>query len=162
MKRPTAIVNFENADRFEEILKENNIDAIYSIKFNDKKMQLLDGQYFYVYDWYNGKSLKDNEIKNINCKKIGKQLAEIHNITLKEDAWIEDVKNIDWQYYVNLAKEKESPIYEMLFDKIDILSESMFKGNGVVERLPNYVAVCHNDLDSKNVLWIKDECKIID
>ena len=28
------------------------------------------------------KALKDNEIKSINCEKIGKQLAEIHNITL--------------------------------------------------------------------------------
>ena len=162
MKRPTALGNFEKADGFEELLKENNIDAIYSIKFNDKKMQLQDGQYFYVYNWYDGKSLKDNEIKSINCEKIGKQLAEIHNITLKEDVWIEDTKNIDWKYYIDLAKEKESPIYDMLFDKIDFLNESMKRGNDVVNKLPNYIAVCHNDLDSKNVLWINDEFKIID
>ena len=67
MKRPTALGNFEKADGYEELFKENNIDAIYSIKFNDKKMQLQAGQYFYVYDWYDGKILKDNEIKNINC-----------------------------------------------------------------------------------------------
>ena len=162
MKRPTALGNFERADNFEELLKENNIDAIYSIKFNNKKMQEIDGQYFYVYNWYDGKSLKDNEIKSINCEKIGKQLAEIHNITLKEDVWTEDTKNIDWKYYIDLAKEKESPIYDMLFDKIDLLNESMKRGNDVVNKLPNYIAVCHNDLDSKNVLWINDEFKIID
>lgn len=162
MKRPTALGNFEKADGYEELFKENNIDAIYSIKFNDKKMQLQSGQYFYVYDWYDGKSLKDNEIKDINCKKIGEQLARIHNITLKKDAWLEDIKKTDWKYYIDLAKEKESPIYDLLFDKLDLLNDSMKKGNEVVDQLPNYIAVCHNDLDSKNVLWINDEFKIID
>ena len=50
----------------------------------------------------------------------------------------------------------------MLFDKINLLNESMKKGNEVINKLPNYTAVCHNDLDSKNVLWINDEFKIID
>lgn len=162
MKRPTALGNFEKADKFEKMLQENNIEAIYALEFNGKKMQFQDGKYFYVYNWYDGKSLKDNEIKTINCEKIGKQLAEIHNITLKEENWIEDTKNIDWKYYIDLAKEKKSPIYDMLFDKLDLLNKSMQKGNEVVNKLPNYIAVCHNDLDSKNVLWIKDNYKIID
>lgn len=162
MKRSTALPNFEKADKYEELLKSNNIDAIYSLKFNDKKLQILNKQYFYVYDWYEGKSLKDNEIKKEHCKKIGKALANIHNITLKEDIWKEDKKNINWQYYIDLAKEKNSPIYDMLYDKLEILNQSMYKGNEVVDKLPNYVAVCHNDLDSKNILWINDEFKIID
>ena len=162
MKRPTALGNFEKADKFEIMFQENNIEAIYSLEFNGEKMQLQDGWYFYVYNWYDGKALKDNEIKTINCEKIGKQLAEIHNITLKEENWIEDTKDIDWKYYIDLAKEKESPIYDMLFDKLDLLNESMKQGNEVVKELPNYIAVCHNDLDRKNVLWIEDNYKIID
>ncbi len=162
MKRPTALTNFEKAESYEELFKENNIAAIYSIKFNDKKMQLQDGQYFYVYDWYDGKALKDNEIKSINCRKIGEQLAKIHNITLEKNTWVEDTKNIDWEYYIDLAKEKKSPIYDLLFDKLDLLNESIRYGNKVINQLPNYIAVCHNDLDSKNVLWINDEFKIID
>lgn len=162
MKRSTALSNFEKADEFEELFKLNNIDAIYSLKFNDKKMQLQDGQYYYVYNWYDGKSLKDSEIKKINCEKIGEQLARIHNITLKEEIWIEDTKNIDWQYYISLAQEKNSLIYELLYDNVELLNESMKKGNEFANKLPNYIAVCHNDLDSKNVLWINDEFKIID
>ena len=162
MKRPTALGNFERADKFEMIFQDNNIEAIYSLEFKGKKMQLQDGQYFYVYNWYDGKSLKDTEINKIHCEKIGSVLAKIHSITLKEENWNEDVKNIDWKYYIDLAKEKESPIYDMLFDKIDLLNDSMKKGNEVVNKLPNYTAVCHNDLDSKNVLWINDDFKIID
>lgn len=162
MKRPTALVNCERANFFEEILKENHINAIYSLDFNNKKIQLQDGQYFYVYNWYDGKSLKDNEISKYNCEQIGKTLAKIHNITLKEDKWVEKTKNINWQYYIDLAKEKESPIYDLLYDKLDLLNFSMKKGNEVVNKLPHYIAVCHNDLDSKNVLWLNDEFKIID
>lgn len=162
MKRPTALGNFEKAEGFENLLKNNNIEAIYSIEFNGEKMQLQDGQYFYVYNWYDGKSLKDTEIKKSNCEKIGKVLSEIHNITLKKDVWTEDIKSIDWKYYVDLAREKSSPIYDILFDKIDILNDSMKKGNELVNQLPGYIAVCHNDLDSKNVLWLNDEFKIID
>lgn len=38
MKRPTAIHNFNEADRIEEILKRNLIPAISSLEYNDKKM----------------------------------------------------------------------------------------------------------------------------
>jgi len=162
MKRPTALDNFNKADEYEELFKKNNISAIYSLKLNGKKLQLKDNQYFYIYEWYDGKSLKDGEIKSINCKKIGKQLAEIHNITLENDNWLEEEKNIDWKYYVDLSKEKNSPIYNLLNDKLDLLNDSMKKGNEVVNKLPGYKALCHNDLDSKNVLWINNDFKIID
>ncbi len=162
MKRPTAMGNFNKADAIEETLKENDISAVYSLKFNSKKMQEIDGQYFYVYEWFDGKTLKDNEIKKYNCKEIGKVLAKIHNIDLKYENNESKEKHIDFEYYINLAKEKDSPIYKLIFDKLDILNESMNKGNIAVHKLPNVKAICHNDLDSKNVMWLNDEYKIID
>jgi Ser/Thr protein kinase RdoA (MazF antagonist) len=162
MKRPTAIDNFNRADSIEEILKANNISAVYSLKFNNRKMQEIDGQYFYVYEWFDGKSLKDNEITEFHCEEIGKVLAKIHNIDLKYENNEPKEKNIDFEYYINLAKEKKSPIYELIFDKLDILNDSMNKGNIAVYKLPNVKAICHNDLDSKNVMWLNDEYKVID
>lgn len=162
MKRSTAISNFNKADEIEEVLKEKNISAIYSLKLNNKKMQEIDGQYFYVYEWFDGKSLKDKEIKDFHCEKIGNVLANIHNIDLKRECSESSEKSIDFLYYINLAKEKESPIYELIYDKLDILNESMNKGNIAVHKLPEIKAICHNDLDSKNVMWLNDEYKIID
>lgn len=162
MKRTTAMDNFNRADSVEEILKENNISAVYSLKFNNKKMQEIDGQYFYVYEWFDGKSLKDNEITKHHCKEIGSVLAKIHNIDLKRETNIPREKNIDFEYYINLAKEKGSPIYDLIYDKLDILNDSMNKGNIAVHKLPNVKAICHNDMDSKNVMWLNDEYKIID
>lgn len=162
MKRSTAMENFNRADEIEEVLKENSISAIFSLKFNDKKMQEIDGQYFYVYEWFDGKSLKDNEIKDFHCKKIGKVLAKIHNIDLKNENNEVKEKNIDFEYYINIAKETNSPIYELIYDKLDILNDSMNKGNIAIHNLPNVKAICHNDMDSKNVMWLNDDYKLID
>ena len=49
-----------------------------------------------------------------------------------------------------------------MYDKLDILNDSLKFGNTAIHRLPNVKAICHNDLDSKNVLWINDDYKIID
>ena len=162
MKRPTAMPNFSRADSYEEILKQNNISAVYSLMFNNKKMQEIDGQYFYVYEWYDGKSLKDGEITKYHCEEIGKVLAQIHNIDLFNTDYNEDKKNIDFKYYIDIAKEKESSIYELLHDKLDVLNDSMNKGNEAIKCLPNYFSLCHNDMDSKNVLWLNNDYKLID
>ena len=162
MKRPTAMDNYNKADKYEEVLKRNNISAIYSLEFNDKKMQEIDGQYFYVYEWYEGKVLKDIEITEYHCKEMGKVLAEIHNIDLVNKEYSDNEKNIDFKYYIDLAKEKNSPIYSLIYDKIDILNESMKKGNNSINKLPNYYSICHNDMDSKNVMWIGNDYKLID
>lgn len=162
MKRPTAIPNFNKADSYEEILKQNNIKAVYSLKFNNKKMQEIDGQYFYIYEWYDGKSLKDGQITEYHCEEMGNVLAKIHNIDLVNTEYNENEKNIDFQYYIKLAKQKESPIYKLIHDKLDILNDSMNNGNAAIKNLPNYFSICHNDMDSKNVMWLNDDYKLID
>ena len=162
MKRPTAMGNFNRADSYEEILKQNNIKAIYSLIFNNKKMQEIDGQYFYVYEWYNGKLLKDGEITKYHCEQMGKVLSQIHNIDLVNKEFSDKEKNINFKYYIDLCKEKESPIYELLHDKLDILNDSMKKGNEAIKKLPNYFSICHNDMDPKNVMWLNNDYRIID
>ena len=162
MKRTTAMDNFNKAEKFEEILKDNNIKAIYSLEFNDRKMQKIDDRYFYVYEWFDGKALKDEEITKYHCKKIVKALAGIHKIDLKHEGVEIKKKDIDFEYYINLAKDENSLIYEMLYDKLDILNDSINKGNIAISKLDKVRAICHNDLDSKNVMWLNDQYKIID
>lgn len=69
MKRPTAMGNYKIADDIETILKQNNIPAVYALEFKNRKMQELNGQYYYVFEWYDGKSLKDGEIKSVHCER---------------------------------------------------------------------------------------------
>lgn len=162
MKRKDAIKNFENAEKLEEILYNNNIPAIYPLKFNDKKMQKLNGKYFYIFDFYEGCSIKNDKIKEINCSKIAKTLADIHNIDIKYEKYTRDETNIDWNYYINKSKNKVKEIYELLSKNIDLLNSSMKNGNIAMKNIPSIISICHNDLDSKNVLWKNNDFKIID
>jgi len=162
MKRKDAIKNFENAEKLEEILYNNNIPAIYPLKFNDKKMQKLNGKYFYIFDFYEGCSIKNDKIKEINCSKIAKTLADIHNIDIKYEKYTRDEINIDWNYYINKSKNKVKEIYELLSKNIDLLNSSMKNGNIAIKNVPSIMSICHNDLDSKNVLWKNNDFKIID
>lgn len=162
MKRPAAMGNYKAADDIEEILKQNNIPAVYALEFNGSKMQKLNGQYFYVFDWYDGRSLKSDEIRIFHCKKIGKVLAKIHNIDLKYQPFERNEMHIDWQKYIVLAKNMKSPIYDIIKDKVDLFNDSMIKGNIAIKKMPAVKAICHNDMDSKNVLWHGDEFKLID
>ncbi len=162
MKRPTAMGNYKNADDIEEILKQNNIPAVYALEFNGSKMQELNGQYYYVFDWYDGKSLNDDKIKIFHCEKIGGILSGIHNIDFKNEPFERPEIHIDWQKYVELAKELNSPIYDVIRNNVDLFNESMAKGNIAIKKMPPVKTICHNDMDSKNVLWLNDEFKLID
>ena len=46
-------------------------------------MQEIDGEYFYLFDYFPGKALKSNEITADHCKEMGKVLAEIHSVDKK-------------------------------------------------------------------------------
>ncbi len=162
MKRPTARGNYQIADDIEEILKKNNIPAVYALKFNGSKMQKIDNQYFYIFDWYDGKSVNDDEITVFHCNKIGEVLAKIHNIDLKNETFERNEIHIDWQKYVELAKDMNSPIYDIIKDNVDLFNDSMSKGNTAFKKMPSVKAICHNDMDSKNVLWLGDAFKLID
>lgn len=162
MKRPTAMGNYKIADDMEEILKQNNIPAVYALIYNGSKMQELNGQYYYVFEWYDGRSLKDDEIKVFHCQRIGEALARIHNIDLKNESFERNEIYIDWQKYVRLAKDMNSPVYDIIKDNVDLFNYSMTKGNAAIKKILPVKAICHNDMDSKNVLWIDDEFKLID
>lgn len=162
MKRETAIPNFERADTLEKVLEENNISCNYSLEINGKKMQKIDDQYFYIFNYYEGKSLNQEEIEIKHVKKIGEVLSKIHNIDIKDRMNTIPEKEIDFKKYIDLAKEQNSIIYDYLYDKLDILNESLENGNKAINYAPNVSVICHNDLDRKNVLWMNNEYKIID
>lgn len=42
--------------------------------FNNRKMQKIYGQYFYLFDWHDGKALKSAKITKYHCEKLQKHL----------------------------------------------------------------------------------------
>lgn len=162
MKREDALQNFRIAEGLELMLEQNNIPIIPALIFEGKKMQNISGQFFYLYEWFDGKALKDEEINEFHCQKIGKLLAQIHKIDRKESKDNMGEINVDWDYYIKMLESKNKELFNMLKENRTLLYESQNNGNIAIKKLPSIVSVCHNDMDSKNVLWSGMDCKIID
>lgn len=176
MKRETAMDNYRIAEGFESALEQTDIPILPALTLGGKKMQCMDGQFFYLYDWYEGKALKSEEITKEHCETIGGLLAKIHGLQLSQattegkadgaisgaEQYVRDELHIDWDDYIEKLTKKNPELSELLRENRAYLYESQDKGNEAIKKLPITVAICHNDMDSKNVLWSGQECRIID
>lgn len=162
MQRETAMENYVMAEQLELLLEQNQIPILPALTFDGRKMQEIDNEYFYLFNYYDGKPLKDKDITEYHCTEMGKALAEIHNIDRR--IYKEDFKemSIDWRFYLAEMKKTNVRLYEMLKDNYTLIVESQNKGNRARKKLPNVLSICHNDMDCKNVLWNGDDYRIID
>lgn len=162
MQRESALENYHIAEKLELILEENNIPICPALIFDNKKMQYMEGCFFYLYKWYDGKALKREEIKDIHCRKIGKLLAGIHKLGRHNEPYNRSEIHIDWEIYIEQLFTKDIEIHDLLAENLSLLYESQNNGNIAIKRLPPVISVCHNDMDVKNVLWTGMDCRIID
>ncbi|MBR6537309.1 MAG: GNAT family N-acetyltransferase [Lachnospiraceae bacterium] len=176
MQREDAMDNYRAAEAFETMLEQTDIPILPALTARGKKMQCMEGQYFYLYEWYDGKALKSEEITEFHCEKVGGILAKIHGLKLPQTAGVEQEAvaelreekyernelHIDWDGYIEKLAEKNRELSELLRENRALLYESQEKGNEAIKKLPATVAICHNDMDSKNVLWKGEGCRIID
>lgn len=162
MKRDTVFENYRTAEELEAKLEQNNIPILPALIFNGRKMQEIDGQYFYLFDFYEGRAIKSREITARHCAVIGELLAKIHAIDKKTAPYERSEIHIDWDFYIdNLAFENKE-LYDLLNPHRALLYETQEKGNEAIKKIPDIIAICHNDMDSKNVLWNGNDCRIID
>jgi len=176
MQRETAAENYRIAEGLERKLEQTDIPILPALTFDGKKMQCIDGQYFYLYQWYDGKALKSEEITPYHCEKIGGILADIHGLKLprvtgagtevvpecRDEKYKREELHIDWDGYIEKLAAKNTELSKLLRENRTLLYESQDKGNEAIKKLSTTVAICHNDMDSKNVLWSGEECRIID
>lgn len=80
MKRPGTMENYRRAEEIERLLWEQGIPMIPALERDGGKMQCLEGQYYYLFDWSEGKALGWHEIEEKHCRTIGKLLARIHKV----------------------------------------------------------------------------------
>lgn len=162
MQRETAMENYDTAERLEAMLEEQGLPILPALRFEGRKMQCIEGQFFYLYAWYDGKALKAEEIKEVHCQKIGNLLARIHRLDRKEAVYERSEIHIDWDSYIEQLAVRNDELCRLLRENRSLLYESQNNGNIAVRKLPHAVSVCHNDMDSKNVLWVGDDCRVID
>lgn len=162
MQRETAAANYAQAEQIESLLEQQNIPILPALHFDGRKMQKIDEQYFYIFDYFWGKPLKSNEITEYHCEEMGKVLAKIHNIDKKTGSEGFCEISVNWEFYLAEMKKVDMRLYELLVKTFSIISDSQNKGNQARKKLPSTVSICHNDMDCKNVLWNGKDYRIID
>lgn len=162
MARPQAMNNFRSAEALEAQLEQAGIPILPALRFGGNKMQELSGQYLYVFDWFDGRALRSEEVREEHCRAIAEQLARIHAIARREEVCESSADEIDWEFFARRLPAKNPELGALLSRNLDMLREIEGRARLSLPKLPKVAAICHNDMDCKNVLWNGDAFRIID
>lgn len=165
MKHEHAKENHILAEKIANIAKENNVNCIPAKSINNTVLQEFKGNYFLIFDWYEGKSINDTNITIDHVIKVATLLAKIHNINfenIKNECHLgKDIKEINWDFYI--SKLENQHIKKLLITKKEKLIELDKLSTKNAFTLHNNLVVSHRDLDLPNILWNnKNEPVIID
>lgn len=163
MKRKEAKNNHILAEKVANIAKDNGIDCLPAKIFNNSALQEIENNYFFVYDWYNGRAIKDTEITKDHVKKVATLLAKLHNIDYKDlkNEFKLDTSNeeVNWDFYIEKVENNE--IKELLINKKEYLTALDKKATIAREELKNIQVISHRDLDLPNILWDSNNNPVI-
>ncbi|HDX9578466.1 TPA: phosphotransferase [Bacillus pseudomycoides] len=165
MLRPTAIRNYINSEKVANFLF-NSIPTLPAKIINGDVLQKVDNQFYLVFDWIEGESLKLYEINTIHCEKIGAILAEIHKSDFSElnitNDGFDNEQLTNWNYYLQKGKENGSEWVKLLLENLDNLNKWNVMAIRASESLSSNMVISHRDLDSKNVMWNQYNPVLID
>lgn len=165
MGRPTAMQNFINSEKVANIAS-NNISALSAKRFNGGFMQEIDDQFYLVFDWIDGKSIKFDEINITHCEKIGAILGDIHRMDFSKLDIVndlpEDIHIIEWRDYLEKGQKVNAVWTNLLLETIDKLYEWNAQASKSAKLLASDMVISHRDLDPKNVMWNQDNPIVID
>lgn len=169
MARPEAQGNFASCEAFEAKLEAAGLPILPAKVIDGRKMHCVDGQYLYVFNYYEGHVLPDSEITPAHCAAMGDVLARIHAtaIATEEAASTESEEpagSPDWPPLVAaLLRDPESRTWGADMHRALPLLLRITRAMALAAaRLPWRTALCHNDMDAKNVLWQGSDFRIID
>lgn len=165
MIRPKAMQNLIDSEKISNIAAKS-VPALPAKQFNGSSLQQIDNQYYLVFDWIEGRSLKPSEIRTVHSQKIGEIIAKIHmtdfSIINIEESKPNSIKLTDWNYYLQQGHQNNSVWVNLLNETIDQLYDWNAKANKATKRLVSNTVISHGDLDSKNVMWDNDSPILID
>ncbi len=163
MKRPGVFENYARAEALEKILENNDIPIVPALTFDGKKMLESGGRYFYIFAWQEGHITDLENISHGQCFKAGEILGSIHALDPQNvDASELELCEIDFARYMKIAKEKQSPVFQILNKNFTLLEYAQGCLNQVRKMLPSMKAISNDDMDPKNIMWHNGEARVID
>ena len=163
MGRDGVLDNYARAERLEKRLEDAGIPIVPAITVNGQKMQTVEGHYFYIFHWLEGKITDWNHISEEQCKKAGAILGQIHAIQPENVEHQEpELSRIDWSAYVRKAQEENCEIAELLAENELLLYAVEQEMNKARCALPDMRCISNEDMDPKNIMWENGNPWVID
>lgn len=166
MSREEAYNNFVVSEKVSNLAKKNNIPVSSSLDIEGNYLTKFDDMYYMVFDYVDGKTLKDDEITIEHCKKIGNVLAHLHLLDYKEiglEPNIVKYKRLyDWESYIQNDNFNNMQYKELYLKNYKKYNSILRRANERFNESNINQTLCHRDMDPKNVMWDNDNPIIID
>ncbi|MBP5280836.1 MAG: phosphotransferase, partial [Erysipelotrichaceae bacterium] len=144
-----------------DLLQAYGVKAIYPLSINGNRLLEVHGQRFYLTEWFDGLPLGVDDVTEHHCQTIGRQLSIIHNIDVRGSQTVSVPFNIDLDHYVKHCSEVSPVLSEILNETAELIRKIIDRRNKAVRKLLSVQTLCLNDHGMKNVLWSKDDLRII-
>lgn len=165
MTRPTALQNYNTSEAIAKCVADK-IHLSLAKTIQGAFLHKINNQYYMIFDWIDGRCLKQDEILIEHCKRIGCILAQIHKVdftsVFEDNEHPNPLRKIDWDFYLCKGKLIQSEWINLLESHINALYLWHQKAIDASVFLSNESVMSHRDLDPKNVMWIKEKPLIID
>lgn len=163
MGRTGVHENFARAEKMESIIEKEGIPIVPSLTIHGHKMQNIEGNYFYIFNWLEDHITDWNHISNRECHIAGNILGRIHAIEPKKGIHQEpEISKIDWHGYLMKAKEQMSEIASLLAENEELLIYAEEEMNRARNFLPDILCLSDEDMDPKNIMWDNGNPWVID
>ncbi len=173
MKRPTALRNTVNSEKIAEAFT-GILSVVAAMEVQGKQIHELDGSYYMVFPWVEGRSVFPKEINETHCAAMGDILGRMHRADISVDG-VEpeagEAERFPWDAYLQTAREQKKqniqagqgqnwlPQYEKAVCDIKAWNQAACDAQ---ETLAQTQVLSHRDLDPKNVMWNGSEPLLID
>jgi thiamine kinase-like enzyme len=154
----------ENMNQCEIVAKKFNIlgiNSVFALENNGNNVSSIDGKYWIVSPWFEGKTFTNNDILKLETvTKIVLSLARIHKANIEIGPKpTGDSSYTNYSQWQELAKQIESLDHywtEDCIEFIDSIKTWYSKIDQANTNLQKNLVFSHCDLDKKNVLWNND------
>ena len=154
MKRPDALRNFAEAERLEKMIEKTDIPIVPALQFSGTKMQLVDGNYFYIFDWHNGQITDFHQITSEMCRQAGSILGRMHALDPKNHVKLKSEETIfEFDFYKSKAKAADRELFHLILKYDALLQHAEKELNRAKKLLPDIICISDEDMDPKNVMW---------
>ena len=173
MKRPTALLNTVNSEKIAAAFT-GILPVVAAMEVQGKQIHELDGSFYMVFPWVEGRSVFPREINEKHCAAMGDILGRMHRADIAVDGVdpeVAEAEEYPWDTYLQSAREQEKQNiqeeqnsnwlsqYEKAVCDIKKWNRAACDAQ---QTLAQTLVLSHRDLDPKNVMWNGAEPLIID